>query len=234
MKKNNVPEDVKKKTQLGDSEIDGGLCMSKKKKDEFMSVLREVNIQIPKPKFLCGDTAQNVQEHRIKELEIERLNFHKEAITGIILAHITDINTIPVIKVKMNDLCGIREYPWNDFWDKNENINLNTPVVIDNEKNIIAGMHQYLNAVKNGSSNITAVYMESLGGKFLSVNNLKNQFEDSICTSFAYNLYSLFYKHHNRVSYSEFCDKFEELWDEDEIFYNIHQYIRNNNSVMGG
>ena len=223
-----------RKAQLLGKENNGGFCMNENEKDEFISVLGEVGIHIPEPKFLLGDTAQNVQEYCIKEHESERFYFHLEAIKGIVLGHITDINTIPVIKVKMNDLCGIREYPWNDFWDKKENINLDTPVVLDCERSVIAGMHQYLNAVKNGSTDISAVYMESLGGKFLSANNLKNQFGDSIYTSFAYNLYALLSEHQNRVSYSKFCNKFDELWYEDEIFYSIQQYIRNNNSVMGG
>jgi len=195
----------------------------------------EVEKQMPNPKFLCGNKAQSLQEHCIKEAEAERIAFLKEAVKGFTLSFETDINTIPVIQVEVKDLCGVKQYPWGGFWNEEEKINLSTPVILDREKNVIAGIYQYCNAKENGLIKIDAVYMDSLYGKILSANNLKNQFEDeTICTSFAYNLYALLFGHQYKISYSEFCDKFDELWDEDEIWFNIHRYISTFNDVIGG
>ena len=68
--------------------------------------------------------------------------------------------------------------------------------------------------------------MDSLYGKYISWHNLMKQFKDeTTCTSFAYNLYALLFDQEYKVSYFEFCNKFNELWDDDEIFFQIHKYI---------
>ena len=222
------------KTQV-EGTIRGEKSMGKIKNVGARKAQSKVEKQNPKAKFLSGNKAQSMQEHCIKEAEAERIAFYKEAVKGFTLGLETDINTIPVIQVEVEDLCGVKQYPWDGFWDEEEKINLSTPVILDREKNVIAGIYQYRHAKENNLIKINAVYMDSLFGKILSKNNLRNQFEnETICTSFAYNLYALLFDIQYKVSYSEFCNKFDELWDEDEIFYNIHLYIRNDNSVMGG
>ena len=209
--------------------------MGKIKNGVTYNTQNEAENQIPKPEFLRGNKAQSIQEHCIKDAEAERIAFYKEAVKGFTLGFETDINTVPVIQVAVKDICGIKQYPWGGFWDEEEAINLSTPVVLDRERNVIAGIYQYLYAKENGLIKINAVYMDSLYGKILSANNLRNQFEDeSICTGFAYNLYALLFERQYKVSYPEFCNKFDELWDEDEIWFNIHQYISTVNEVIGG
>ena len=97
-----------------------------------------------KPQFLNGNKAQSIQEHCIKEQEAERIAFYKEALRGFTLGYTTDVNTIPIIQVKVKDLWGVKQYPWGGFWDEEENINLNTPVVLDREKMLLP---EFINTV---------------------------------------------------------------------------------------
>ncbi len=223
------------KTQVVNKQTIGETSMGKIKNGVTYNTQNEAENQIPKPEFLRGNKAQSIQEHCIKDAEAERIAFYKEAVKGFTLGFETNINTIPVIQVEVKDICGVKQYPWGGFLDEEEAINLSTPVVLDRERNVIAGIYQYLYAKENGLIKINAVYMDSLYGKILSANNLRNQFEDeSICTGFAYNLYALLFERQYKVSYPEFCNKFDELWDEDEIWFNIHQYISTVNEVIGG
>ena len=177
---------------------------------------------------------QNEREQIIKAQEAERIAVIEEKLIGLKLAHKTDSYTIPVTQVNVEDLC-VTMQPWASFWE-HKKIDLRTPVILGREKNVIGGPFQFFEAQEKGLKQIDAVYIDSLKGKVVSASTLKEQFLDKdICISFAYSLYAtLFDELQYIISFSEFCENFDRLFVQEDVYWRTYCYISELDEVFGG
>ena len=168
----------------------------------------------------------NFSEIEIKKQQAKKIAALKEKLKGLELAYETDIHTIPVTKVKVDEIAGINMRPSEiKSWKRNK-ISLEAPVILDRSKHVIAGHTQYLNAKGNNFDQIDAVYIDSLKGKFICSHNLRSQFKNKdVCFGIAYSLYSLLYDINDRVSYNEFKENLERYFLEWEIKSRLNKYI---------
>ena len=204
------------KAQLVRNKIEGGFCMSKKRKNVGLNV-------------------QSDREMLIKKLEVEKIASIEEKLKGLKLANQTDSLTIPTTKVDINTLYGVTTHPWAHFWE-HEKIDLKTPVILGRERNVIGGLFQYFEAKERGLKQIDAVYIDSLKGKIVSISTLKEQFQDkNICISFAYSLYTiLFDELQYIIGFSEFYENFDKLFIQENVCLRIYNYILALDEAFGG
>jgi len=171
---------------------------------------------------------------KIKKHEAERIALLEEKLKGLKLAHQTGLHTIPVKQVATDDLSGVSLQPWGNFWE-HDKIDLRTPVILGREKNIIGGPMQYFTAKEEKSKQINAVYIDSLRGKIVSADTLREQFKDEqLCMSFAYCLYiAVSTSIQNIVSYSDFCQNFDRIFEQKNICWLIYDYISELDKAYG-
>ena len=168
-----------------------------------------------------------------RQFEAEKIDLFERILKAKKLSYETDINLIPIVQIDVKDL-SLSKHPWGRPCTPEDKINPNTPVVLGREYDVIAGAYQYFNAKEKGLNKINAVYIDSLPWKRISLSNLRKQFKDeSICISFAYNLYALIYKPEDKISYAEFYNDADKFFDEEEIWYRIHQYVSSLNEEIG-
>lgn len=169
----------------------------------------------------------------IKSAEKEKISLYERILKAKYLSYETDINLIPIVQVNFKHI-SLSELPWGKPYVPEDKINLNTPVVLGRDYDIIAGAHQYFNAKEKGLTKIDAVFIDSLPWKHISLSNLKKQFKDeSMSISFAYNLYALLYESEYMISYDDFYNEADNLFYQDEIWFRLHQYVSSLNEGMG-
>lgn len=179
------------------------------------------------------ETQKDVEKH-IKECEAEEIALIEEKLEGLKLAYGADSYTVPITKVAIDDLLGVTMQPWESFWE-HDKIDLRTPIILGREKNVIAGPYQYFEAKESGLKEIDAVYIDSLKRKKVSVSALKKQFKDkNICFGFAYSLYALLHEIQYVVPFCEFCNNFDEIFEQGDIHFRIYNYILALDEEYGG
>ena len=175
-----------------------------------------------------------IKTKRFKHYEAERISVLKEKLIGLELAYETNLVTVPVTQVPVDELAGVTMHPWDNFWD-HEKIDLRTPVILGREKNVIAGPFQYFEAKDKGLKIIDAVYLDSLLWKSISIYTLKKQFQDKdIAVSFAYSLYALVFDLQECVSYKDFYKNANSIFIKEEVGARIESYILETDREIGG
>ena len=168
---------------------------------------------------------QNSVENAIKALEAEKIATLEEKLKGLKLAYSTDLQTVPVTNVDPGELTGTTVLSSENLWDHHK-IDLKTPIILDRSKNVIAGPMQYFEAKDKGLKTIDAVYIDSLKGKTIYIDTLRQQFQDEkVSTGFAYSLYAAVSHMYEVISYEDFVENIDELFSEDLIRDKISNYI---------
>ena len=172
-------------------------------------------------------------EEMLRKWEAEKIAALEEKLTGMKLAHSTGLEIVPVVKIDVSEIAGISVLSGENKWDYHK-IDMKTPIIIDRCKNVIAGPIQFMEAKDKGHKKIDAVYIDSLKGKYISIDSLRRQFQnEKISTSFAYSLYSAISYMYEVISYKDFVENIDELFCEDRIIGKIGNYVYNLDDEYG-
>ena len=145
----------------------------------------------------------------------------------------TDFKTIPVIEIPITSIKDVSLPPGSHFWARDA-VDARTPVILGRNYDVICGATQFYKAFATKQEKINAVYIDSLYDKDLSLNNIKNQFEnEDICKGFVYQLYLCISERDELTSFSFFAEKIYKELENWDIGCQIRQYINELDYELG-